>query len=76
MCNMDILTKEEVFTPTQPARKNFVERKKIDNRVLRALKTPGMQLVIYGLSGSGKTTLLVNKLSQKNYSYILSLIHI
>jgi len=69
---MDVLQVEEVFTPTMPARKNFVERKIIDKRVLRALKTPGMQVVLYGLTGSGKTTLLVNKLSQKKYDFVRS----
>lgn len=54
----------DVFTPTKPARITFVEREAINNRIVRALKTPGTQLIIYGHSGSGKTTLLENKLFQ------------
>lgn len=53
-----------VFTPTSPARLTFVEREAVNNRLVDALRTPGMQIVVYGHSGSGKTTLLVNKLTQ------------
>lgn len=55
---------QEVFTPSSPARVNFVERHKINKRIVRALTTRGKQVVIYGHSGSGKTTLLENKLLQ------------
>lgn len=54
----------EVFTPTTPARVTFVDRDKVNNKLVNALTTPGMQLVVYGHSGTGKTTLLVNKLRQ------------
>lgn len=54
----------DVFTPSSPARVNFVERSAINRRIVRALKTKGKQVVIYGHSGSGKTTLLENKLLQ------------
>jgi len=70
MVIMDELEVGEVYTPTQPARKNFVERATINKRVIRALKTPGMQVILYGHSGSGKTTLLVNKLSDLNYDFV------
>jgi len=60
----------EVFTPTRPARKNFIKRKPLDKRLQRALKTPGMQVVIYGHSGSGKTTLLLNKLKELNLKFV------
>jgi len=57
-------TLNDVFTPSRPARITFVDREKINNRIVRALKIPGMQIVIYGHTGSGKTTLLENKLFQ------------
>ncbi|MCE7566959.1 hypothetical protein LZS85_12610 [Aliivibrio fischeri] len=55
---------EDIFTPSSPARINFIERETINTRIVRALKTKGKQVVIYGHSGSGKTTLLENKLLQ------------
>ena len=54
----------DIFTPTTPAKLNFVERHDINKRIVRALKTPGTQIIVYGPSGSGKTTLLENKLFQ------------
>jgi len=54
----------EVFTPSSPATVNFIEREKINTRIVSALKTKGKQIVIYGNSGSGKTTLIENKLKQ------------
>jgi hypothetical protein len=53
-----------VFTPSAPARVAFVERERINTKLVNALQTPGKQIVVYGHSGSGKTTLLVNKLHQ------------
>jgi energy-coupling factor transporter ATP-binding protein EcfA2 len=55
---------EDVFTPTTPARLTFVERVRVNDRLVNALRTPGKQVIVYGHSGSGKTTLLVNKLHQ------------
>jgi len=54
----------EIFTPSSPATVNFIEREKINTRIVSALKTKGKQIVIYGNSGSGKTTLIENKLKQ------------
>ena len=54
----------QIFTPTSPARLNFVEREGLNERLVDALVTPGRQIVVYGESGSGKTTLLQNKLEQ------------
>lgn len=59
-----IYSVREVFTPSAPARVAFVERDRINNKLVNALQTPGKQVVVYGHSGSGKTTLLVNKLHQ------------
>ena len=57
-------TTTEVFTPSTVARLTFVEREKINTRLVNALRTPGKQLVVFGRSGGGKTTLLENKLAQ------------
>ena len=55
---------QDIFTPTSPAKINYIEREEINKRIVKALRTKGMQIVIYGHSGSGKTTLLKNKLEQ------------
>ena len=55
----------DVFTPTKPATYTFVERDaSTSRRIEQALRTPGMQIVVYGPTGSGKTTLIRNKLDQ------------
>ena len=50
---------EDVFTPTSPAIITYVDRLKddVNDRLVRALKLPGNQVVIYGHSGTGKSTL-------------------
>lgn len=55
---------EDVFTPTSPAVLTYVDRLKddVNDRLVRALKLPGNQVVIYGHSGAGKSTLLENVL--------------
>lgn len=55
---------DEVFTPASPAIFTFVERRLVNKRLVRALRTPGMQIILYGHSGCGKTTLMQNKLFQ------------
>ena len=50
----------KVFTPSMPASLSFVPRSSVEGQVVRALETPGKQLVIFGHSGSGKTTLITN----------------
>lgn len=62
----------DVFTPTKPARKTFVERESINDQLVAALRTPGKQIVVYGYSGSGKTTLLENKLYQLYEAHVTS----
>ncbi len=59
---------KSVFTPTTVARLTFIERERINRRLVNALMTPGKQLVVFGRSGGGKTTLLENKLHQ-TYSF-------
>ena len=60
----------EVYTPTTPARVTFVDRVSVNDRLVDALDTPGMQLVVFGPSGTGKTTLLTNKLKQVYENHI------
>lgn len=67
---MDIFKVQEIFTPTKPARENFITRDKIDKRVVRGLRTTGTQVILYGHTGSGKTTLLLNKLAVEKYEYV------
>lgn len=62
--NQDKLRVIDVFTPTRPARASFIERDSINTKLVNALQTPGMQIVVYGHTGSGKTTLVENKLCQ------------
>ncbi|MRT21641.1 hypothetical protein FYM52_14980 [Comamonas sp. CAH-2] len=54
----------EVFTPSKPAKKTFIERETVREKLVRALMTPGKQIVVFGHSGVGKSTLLQNKLLQ------------
>lgn len=49
---------ENVFTPGKIATINYLNRPELENKVQKALHTPGVQLVLYGHSGSGKTTLV------------------
>jgi energy-coupling factor transporter ATP-binding protein EcfA2 len=55
---------EDVFTPTSSAGVTYVDRlnKDVNDRLVRGLKLPGNQVVIYGHSGAGKSTLLDNVL--------------
>jgi hypothetical protein len=54
----------DVFTPTTQARINFVERPSISTALVRSLRTPGMQIIVYGETGSGKSTILQKKLEE------------
>lgn len=52
----------DVFTPSSPACLTFVERTSINQKLDRALRTKGKQIVLYGHSGTGKTTIIKNKI--------------
>lgn len=60
----------EVFTPSQPARINYIERKHVNKLINRALNLSGKQIIIYGYSGAGKTTILANTLRERSIKYI------
>lgn len=60
----------EVFTPASPAKFNFVEREDLNKRIVRALRTTGNQIVIYGYTGSGKSTLIEQKLLQTYSNHV------
>ncbi len=66
----NIHLRESVFTPSQKAKLTFVERVALNTRLLKALRTPGMQIVVYGPPRSGKSTLLLNKLWQTYGNHI------
>ena len=54
----------DVFTPSSPAKVNFINRKFLTDRVISALNIPGKQIVIFGYSGVGKTSLLMRQLEK------------
>ena len=58
------LTVYEVFTPSRPARVNFVPRARVNDDLVDAIRTPGTQIVIFGETGSGKSSLLLKKLDE------------
>lgn len=70
MENFETYSVYEIFTPSIPAKEAFVERVKITNRLVEALRTPGMQVIIYGHSGSGKSTLIERKLFELYENHI------
>lgn len=57
----------KVFTPSTVAKLTYVQRKSIEDDLIKNLSIPGLQIVLYGHSGCGKTTLLMNKLNEKKY---------
>ncbi|WP_153042680.1 ATP-binding protein [Rufibacter ruber] len=64
---------KDVFTPSTPAKHSFVEREqKTSNSLVKALSTPGKQIIIYGHSGSGKTSLLLKTLERTYDKYIIT----
>jgi GTPase SAR1 family protein len=63
----------QVFTPASIAKYTFIEREdKVNTKLVDALNTPGMQIVLYGHSGCGKTTLLINKLNHTYEDHIIT----
>ncbi len=62
----------DVFTPTMAATINYVSREGLESQIIKSIKTPGKQIVLYGYSGSGKTTIIQKILKQLNIRYIIS----
>lgn len=69
---MNVYDATDVFTPTSPAIRNFIERESINDKMVNALITPGKQIIVYGHTGSGKTTLIINKLNQLYENHIFT----
>lgn len=68
----EIQSLESVFTPTTSAKLNYISRTTIEDKVNRAIKIPGNQIILYGHSGSGKTTLIRNVLEKNNRNFIVT----
>jgi len=62
----------KVFTPTSPAILTFVERDSVNEQLVDAMMTPGMQMIVYGPTGGGKTTLILNKLNQLIENFVIT----
>ena len=58
---------EKVFTPSTPAELTYIKRSQCEKQFIRALKTIGKQIIVYGHSGSGKSSLIVNILDELSY---------
>lgn len=63
---------ENVFTPTQAAKLNYIKRPQIEKQIIRSVKIPGNQIILYGHSGGGKTTIIRKVLSDLNRKYIVT----
>ncbi|MCG2462293.1 ATP-binding protein [Flavobacteriaceae bacterium F89] len=61
---------ESVFTPSNAAKVNYINRPDLEKKVDKALKIVGTQLIIYGHSGSGKTTLIRKALNRNKRNFI------
>lgn len=61
----------DVFTPSCEPRVIFVERPdEVHNPLLDALRTPGKQVVVFGVSGSGKSSLVEHVLRRTHSSHV------
>lgn len=63
---------KQVFTPSSYAFTNYTKRPEIEDKLIKALEMPGMQIVVYGHSGGGKSTLVNKILKQKGINCILT----
>jgi GTPase SAR1 family protein len=61
-----------VFTPSSPAKENYIERDKLSSRIASSLSTPGKQIVVFGHSGVGKTSLLRKQLERQYEKEIIT----
>lgn len=69
---MESYKTNKVFTPTSPAILTFVERDTVNEQLVDAMMTPGMQIIVYGPTGGGKTTLILNKLNQIYENFVVT----
>jgi len=62
----------DVFTPTSAAHINYIARPSIESILNRDLRTPGLQIIMYGHSGSGKTSLARNLSKDKKQKIVFT----
>lgn len=55
---------QQIFTPNQHAKVNFVPRVDLENQLVDSLRTPGKQIIVYGHPGSGKSSVVRKKLME------------
>ena len=65
----------EVFTPTLPAHRTFIERDQVNPKVATALQVPGRQIILYGMNYVGKTTLIERNLERYSEDHIVTQCH-
>ena len=63
---------ENIYTPTKAASQNYIRRPKIEKQIIRSVKIPGNQIILYGHSGGGKTTIIRKVLETLNRNYIVT----
>lgn len=63
---------ENVFTPGTTAKLTYVKRENLEQDVIKFVKTPGIQLILYGYSGCGKSTLVLSILAKLKVKYVIS----
>lgn len=63
---------ESIYTPTKAASINYIKRTEIEKQIVRSIKIPGTQIILYGHSGGGKTTIIRKVLDNLNRKFIVT----
>lgn len=69
---LNTIAPQDVFTPCQPAKLNYIQRPLLEAQVAQEFLVPGMQLILTGSRGWGKTTLVEYMLEQQQVLCIRS----